>query len=77
MEESKNGEHWVLSESDGLRISDNSIDLSFCCPKYKCPKHGEVEDIINVTIKGMEANYCSICWLENCVIPNCEKVEPL
>jgi hypothetical protein len=46
--------------------------------KWKCPKHGEVDEAIHVTIEGhgIEGSYCMVCALEKLVkiIPKLEEI---
>ena len=43
-----------------LKIKNPTIEN----PKYGCPKCGETEWAINVTIPGMECSYCQKCYAE-------------
>lgn len=45
--------------------------------KYRCPKHGIIEDVVIVSVKGYEGYHCLVCYCEwlNKNIPRVEKIE--
>jgi len=63
-------ESYVLESNTNMSISDKMF------PLYHCPKHDNVSDVINVQ-QGTDNDgvYCQICYVENVIIPNCQKVE--
>jgi len=55
----ENKDKWFVNTERG-----NTLD--FGKPRvFECPKHGIFNDeVISVTIKGFEGDYCMRCWIE-------------
>ncbi len=42
----------------------NLAEMKIVTPKYRCPKHGIIEHVLESTIKGIDDVWCLTCWVE-------------
>lgn len=46
-------------------------------PKYRCPKHGLIENVITSSVEGHKGCWCQICWLESLDTTGVMRCEPM